>query len=109
MSLPRKHERFEELREDQYSFAVENGVLDVYGSEIMDINEGGVITSLTRDTLSQIKGTRIEALFRGRWEKRLPRPRRSSDLKLVEQVKYVCLASLMFPWTAHKRAFLDIG
>ena len=29
--------------------------------------------SVTRDTLTQIKGTRLEALFIGRWDKRLPR------------------------------------
>ena len=34
---------------------------------------GGVIISVTRDTLTQIKGTRLEALFSGRWEKRLPK------------------------------------
>ena len=35
------HERFEELREDQDSLAAENGVLDVDGSEVLDINAGG--------------------------------------------------------------------
>ena len=60
------HEGFEELREDQDAFAIENGVLDVDGSEILDINAGGVIMSVTRNTLTQIKGTRLEALFSGR-------------------------------------------
>jgi len=67
------HEGFEELREDQDALAAENGVLDVDGSEILDINAGGVIISVSRDTLTQIKGTRLEALFSGRWEKRLPK------------------------------------
>ena len=35
------HKGFEELREDQDSLAAENGVLDVNGSEILDINAGG--------------------------------------------------------------------
>ena len=35
------HEGFEELREDQDALAAENGVLDVDGSEILDINAGG--------------------------------------------------------------------
>ena len=60
------HEGFEELREDQDTLAAENGVLDVNGSEILEINAGGVIMSVTRDTLTLIKGTRLEALFSGR-------------------------------------------
>ena len=60
------HEGFEELREDQDTLASENGVLDFDGSEILDINAGGVIMSVTRDTLTLIKGTRLEALFSGR-------------------------------------------
>ena len=35
------HEGFEELREDQDSLAAENGVIDVDGSEVLDINAGG--------------------------------------------------------------------
>ena len=61
------HEGFEELREDQYALAAKNGVLNVNGSKILDINEGGVIMYVTRDTLILIKGTRLEALFSGRW------------------------------------------
>ena len=64
---------FEDLREDQDALAAENGGLDVDGSDILEINAGGVVMSVTRDTLTQIKGTRLEALFSGRWEKRLPR------------------------------------
>ena len=67
------HEGFEELREDQDALAAENGGLDADGSEILDINAGGIIISVTRDTLTQIKGTRLEVLFSGRWDKRLPR------------------------------------
>ena len=35
------HEGFEEMIEDQYSLAAKNSVLDVDGSEILDINAGG--------------------------------------------------------------------
>ena len=67
------YEGFEELREDQYALTAENGVLDVDGLEILDINAGEVIMSVTRDTLTQINGTMLEALFSGRWEYHLPR------------------------------------
>ena len=39
----------------------------------MDINAGGRIINVTQDTLTQIKGVRLEVLFSGRWEKRFPR------------------------------------
>ena len=64
---------FKYLKEVQGALAAENGVLDVDGLEILDINAGGSIISVTRGTLTQIKGTRLEALFSGRWDRRLPR------------------------------------
>ena len=57
---------FEDLKKDQDALATGNSGIDVDGSEIMDINEGGVVMSVTKDTLTQIKGKRLEALFSGR-------------------------------------------
>ena len=53
-------------------------MFDIDGSEILDINVcvwggGGVIMSVNRDTMTQIKGCRLDYLFNGRWEKRLSR------------------------------------
>ena len=56
---------FEDLREEREALTVENGVIDADGSEILRINAGGEIISVTRDTLTQIKGTRLEALSCG--------------------------------------------
>ena len=64
---------FKDLKEFQDSLTAKNRVLDVDGSDILDINAGGSIISVTRGTLTQIKGTRLEALFSGRWDRRLPR------------------------------------
>ena len=38
---------FEDLIKDQDALAAESGVIDVDGSEILDINTGGVIVSVT--------------------------------------------------------------
>ena len=65
--------RFKDLKEVQDALTAKNGVLNVDGCEILDTNAGGIIISVTRDTLTQIKGTRLEALFRWRWDKRMPR------------------------------------
>ena len=64
---------FKNLSEEQETLAAENGKFDVDGSEILKINAGGEIISVTWDTLMQIKGMIIEDLFCGRWEKRLLR------------------------------------
>ena len=56
---------FEDLREDREDLTAKNGVIDANGSEILRINAGYDIISVTRDTLTQIKGTRLEALLCG--------------------------------------------
>ena len=48
--------------------------------------------SVTRDTLTQIKGTRLEALFSGRWDKRLPR---DSDGRLFLDVNPKCFLAVV--------------
>ena len=89
---PQIHEGFEELRDAQYAIAAKNGVLDIDGSEILDINAGGVIMSITRDTLNLIKGTRLEALFSGRWDKHLPR---DSDGRVLLDVNPKCFEEVV--------------
>ena len=64
-SRDRINKGFNNMIKYQDSLAVESGGIDVNGSEILDINAGGVIMSVTRDTLTQIKGTMLEALFSG--------------------------------------------
>ena len=66
-------------------------MLDVDGSEILDINVGGIIISVTRDTLTQIKGTRLEALFSGRWDKRLSRDK---DGRMFLDINFTCFRSV---------------
>ncbi|EJK49869.1 hypothetical protein THAOC_31212 [Thalassiosira oceanica] len=44
---------------------------DASDDDIVNINAGGTIVDVKRGTLCQLKGTRLEALFSGRWEKKL--------------------------------------
>ena len=67
-------------------------MLDVNGSEILDINTGGIIISVSRDTLTLIKGTRLEALFSGKCDKRLPR---DSDGRLFLDVHPKCFLAVV--------------
>ena len=43
---------------------------DVSSEDLVEINAGGKIIIARRSTLTQMKGTRLEALFSGRWDKR---------------------------------------
>ena len=54
---------FEDLRYEREALTAENSVIDANGSKILRIKAGGEIISVTRDTLTQIKGTMLEALF----------------------------------------------
>eukprot|EP00984_Skeletonema_dohrnii_P021397 scaffold10679_cov99-Skeletonema_dohrnii-CCMP3373.AAC.2 len=48
---------------------------DVTDEDIIEINAGGKIIATRRRALTQLKGTRLEALFSGRWDKKLLRDR----------------------------------
>ena len=50
---------FEDLREYQDTFAAKNEVPGVDRSDILNINAGGVMMSVTSYTLIHIKGTRL--------------------------------------------------
>ena len=43
------------------------------GNDILTINAGGKLIAVRRDKLCQIQGSRLEKLFCGRWDKKLPR------------------------------------
>ena len=52
---------FKDLIEYQYALATKNGVLNINRSDILDINSGGSIIPLTRETLtiSKVRGWRL--------------------------------------------------
>jgi hypothetical protein len=54
-------------------FTQENGGFLVKDDDILKINAGGTIFTVRRETLTQVKGSRLEVLFSGRWENRLLR------------------------------------
>lgn len=65
--------RFNKLEEEKVEAAASNGDDGVSDDDIIEINAGGKIMSARRGTLTQWKGTRLEALFSGRWDKMLLR------------------------------------
>eukprot|EP00586_Coscinodiscus_wailesii_P010113 CAMPEP_0172490414 /NCGR_PEP_ID=MMETSP1066-20121228/20820_1 /TAXON_ID=671091 /ORGANISM="Coscinodiscus wailesii, Strain CCMP2513" /LENGTH=605 /DNA_ID=CAMNT_0013258867 /DNA_START=47 /DNA_END=1864 /DNA_ORIENTATION=+ len=65
-------ERHDKLKEGQQLLMSKNEGSNVNESDVLNINAGGKTVTVTRGTLTQMKGTRLEALFSGRWEKQLP-------------------------------------
>eukprot|EP00957_Ditylum_brightwellii_P183738 13994784-Ditylum_brightwellii.AAC.1 len=51
--------------------AEKHGNIDADEEDTIEVNAGGVIVTATRGTLTQQKGTIMEALFSGRWDKEL--------------------------------------
>eukprot|EP00957_Ditylum_brightwellii_P159856 12168227-Ditylum_brightwellii.AAC.1 len=62
---------YKELNEQKETLAQEHGDPNVSDEDQIEINVGGRIITTTRGTLTQQKGTMLEALFCGRWEKEL--------------------------------------
>jgi len=67
-------ERLDDVTSKIQNCVAENGnVENISDNDTVEINAGGKIVAVKRGTLTQIKGTRLEALFSGRWDKKLLR------------------------------------
>jgi len=66
-------ERLHQLNQKKHEISQANGNLDATDDDLVEVNAGGKIISAKRSTLTQIQGTRLEALFSGRWDKKLSR------------------------------------
>ncbi|KAL9179985.1 hypothetical protein ACHAXT_007955 [Thalassiosira profunda] len=65
---------------------------DAADSDLVEVNAGGMILALRRSTLTQIKGARFEALFSGRWDKKL---QKDSKGRLFLDVNPVCFQAIV--------------
>ena len=66
-------ERHSDLCERKHDLMQQNGGSDIKGSDEIYINVGGTEMFALRETLTKIKGSRLEALFSGRLENKLLR------------------------------------
>eukprot|EP00984_Skeletonema_dohrnii_P011395 scaffold4540_cov67-Skeletonema_dohrnii-CCMP3373.AAC.4 len=69
----RLKDRMKQLEEKKIECAAVNGHVDVSDDDLIEINAGGKIIAARRGVMCQLKGTRFEALFSGRWEQKLQR------------------------------------
>jgi hypothetical protein len=66
-------DRLNKLDEKKLKLATDNGNIDVSADDFIEINAGGKVIAVKRATMTQLRGTRLEALFSGRWDKKLVR------------------------------------
>ena len=66
-------ERLLKLDRKMQEIAQAHGNLDVADDDLIEINAGGKIIVAKRSTLTQIQGSRMAALFSGRWDKKVMR------------------------------------
>ena len=69
----RLRDQLHQLEEKKKNSATVHGNLDVSDDDPIEVNAGGKIIAAKRGVLCQLKGTRLEALFSGRWDKKLLR------------------------------------
>ena len=65
--------RHQNILDRQAALATQNGGTDASPSDIIRLNVCGTEMFARRDTLTVVKGSRLEALFSGRWESKLRR------------------------------------
>eukprot|EP00984_Skeletonema_dohrnii_P028612 scaffold18662_cov101-Skeletonema_dohrnii-CCMP3373.AAC.5 len=66
-------DRLSKLNEEKLKTASANGNVDVSDDDFLEINAGGKVIAVKRATLTQLRGSRLEAMFSGRWDKKLVR------------------------------------
>jgi len=65
--------RLSDLNKKKQKTMEANGNLEAADDDLIEVNAGGKIIAAKRSTLTQLKGTRFEALFSGRWDNKLQR------------------------------------
>jgi hypothetical protein len=66
-------ERMSRLINKKDEIAKENGNIEVTNEDLVEVNAGGEIVVAKRSTLTQIRGSEFEAIFSGRWDKKILR------------------------------------
>mmetsp|Transcript_10165 Transcript_10165/g.18255 ORF Transcript_10165/g.18255 Transcript_10165/m.18255 type:complete len:607 (+) Transcript_10165:201-2021(+) len=66
-------ERLNKLDDKKLETTQTHGDVDAADDDVIEVNAGGTIVSAKRSTLTRLRGTRMEALFSGRWDKMLQR------------------------------------
>jgi hypothetical protein len=97
-------DRIKQLDERKESIAKVSGDLDATSEDLVEINAGGKVIALHRSTLTQIEGSRLSALFSGRYDKKLIR---DTHGRIFLDVNLVCFQAIVHYLVDHKTASED--
>jgi hypothetical protein len=97
-------DRIKQLDERKESIAKVSGDLDATSEDLVEINAGGKVIALTRSTLTQIEGSRLSALFSGRYDKKLIR---DINGRIFLDVNPVCFQAIVDYLVDYKTASED--
>jgi hypothetical protein len=89
----RLNKQSDELERKKGESAQENGNADAADDDIVEVNAGGKIVVAKRRTLTQMQGTRLDALFSGRWDKKL---RRDCNGHIFLDVDPTCFEAIVY-------------
>ena len=85
-------QRLSDLDNKKQQTAQLHGEENLSQDDIVEIMAGGKLITARRSTLTQLKGTRLEALFCGRWDKEL---QRDSNNRIFLDVNSVCFQAIV--------------
>eukprot|EP00985_Skeletonema_marinoi_P015408 scaffold7961_cov66-Skeletonema_marinoi.AAC.1 len=85
-------DRLSKLDEEKLKAASANGNVDVSDDDFLEINAGSKVIAVKRGTLTQLRGSRLEAMFSGRWDKELVR---DSNGRLFLDVNSDCFQAIV--------------
>ena len=88
----RLQERLDVLNRNKNDIAQANGNPDAADDDRVEVNAGGKIMVAKRSTLTHMKGTRLEALFSGRWDDKLAR---DSQGRIFLDVNPTCFRAII--------------
>ena len=86
------NQRLYELNRKKHETSQATGTLDAADDDLLEVNAGGKIIVVKRSTLTQIRDTRLETLFSGRWDKKLLR---DSHGHIVLDVNPTCFGAII--------------
>ena len=86
------NERRAKLNERKQNAEATYGNINVANDDLMTVNAGGRVISIKRSILTQQVGTRFEAIFSGRWDKKLLR---DSDDTIFLDVNPDCFQAIV--------------
>lgn len=84
--------RLEEQNKKKQKLTQACGDVDATDEDLVEINAGGKVITTKRAILTQLKGTRLESLFSGRWDKEL---QRDNNGRIFLDVNPVCFQLIL--------------